>query len=212
MIERKKKKCNATGKAKGYNSCGEHVYIFRYGMCEKCFKKWVIETKEGNEVLLRSTIKAKKDIANEKKRKIVQAKREIDTKSAIRLADTYFSRFIRLKHSINGFCTCYTCGTIVTIKECDNGHYMKREHKATRYHENNCRPQCKKCNGDTKHNGKQVEFRINLINEIGIEEVEKIEKFSKSAIKANAMYYREIAEKYRNKVNDLQQQLKVKYW
>jgi hypothetical protein len=124
----------------------------------------------------------------------------------------YFSRYIRLLHSSEGFCTCYTCGSIKDIKDVDNGHYIKREHKTTRYSEKNCRPQCKTCNGDTKHNGKQIEFRENLVREIGLKEVEILEFLGRSTLKADGLFYRRTADEYRDKLNKLQKELNVKYW
>lgn len=210
-MKNKKKKCEGTGKAKG-NGCNELKYIHRYGLCINCFGKWLYSTTEGKEMLYKAAIRAKKDNIKKEQKRIREAKKENNEKNAMSLADTYFSRYIRLKHSERGKCTCYTCGTIKPIKEVDNGHYMKRGHKSTRFHENNCRPQCKVCNGNTLHNGKQVEFRINLINEIGLKEVEEIEKLSKESIKAGYHFYKEISDKYRVKVNELQKELNLKIW
>ena len=154
------------------------------------------------------TLSREKDEKKEHRKK----KRDLDTSGAMKLADTYFSRYMRLKHSLHGYCTCYTCGTDKPIKEVDNGHYIKREHKATRYHENNCRPQCKTCNGDTKHNGKQAEFRVGLSYEIGEDAVIEIERLARTTTKASTVFYRNISDEYRVKVNELQKQLKVKYW
>ena len=169
-------------------------------------------TEDGCKMLNKAINKGKVNLKNEKKREWRDKKREFNTSGAMSNADTYFSRYIRLIYSNFGNCTCFTCGTEKPIKSVDNGHYMKREHKATRYHENNCRPQCKTCNGDTKHNGKQAEFRVNLVNEIGEEMVSKIEFLSKTTFKVNSKYFREISDYYRLKVNELQKKLKVKYW
>ena len=148
----------------------------------------------------------------EKKKEDRAQKRELNTSGAMRLADTYFSRYIRLIHSKDSNCTCYTCGAIKDIKDVDNGHFEKRAHTATRYHKNNCRPQCKICNGDTKHNGKQKEFRAHLSNEIGEYQVIKIEQLARTTLKASTKFYRDIADHYRIKVNELQKELGVKYW
>lgn len=208
----KPKKCKSTGIAKSFEGCGVESYNRKYGLCQECLRKWATETKEGKQWLKKQTAYKMRSNEKEKKKQDREKKRELNTSAAMRLADTYFSRYIRLKHSKDGKCTCYTCGSIKDIKEVDNGHYLKREHKATRYHENNCRPQDKTCNGDVKHNGKQAEFRINLVNEIGEEKVKKIEALSRTTIKANAKYYRDIADYYRQKVNELQKELGVKYW
>lgn len=207
----KLKKCKGTGKAMGHG-CGEMMILKRFGLCSNCWRLWLLNTKEGNEVLKKSQIKASKEVKTKKKREIREKKRELNSGNAMQLADTYFSRYIRLLYSIDGKCTCYTCGDIKPIKEVDNGHYMKREHKNTRYNENNCRPQCKICNGDTKHNGKQIEFREGLVNEIGESQVKEVELLSKIATKANYFFFKEKADYYRNEVNQLQKSLKVKYW
>jgi len=192
--------------------CTEEKIIMKYGKCQKCYAYWLFNTQEGKEKQKKSIIRSKVKVAKDNKKALREKKRELNSSAAMKLADTYFSRFIRLKYSINGVCECYTCSEPVNIKECDNGHYMKREHKATRYEENNCRPQCKTCNGDTKHNGKQIEFRSHLIEKLRIEEVERIEQLSKSNIKADSFFYREKADHYREEVKKLEKELNVKYW
>lgn len=59
-----------------------------------------------------------------------------------------FSEYIRLRDSDeNGFCKCFTCGRIKFWKDCDCGHGIPRQHKATKYNEKNNHAQCKHCNG-----------------------------------------------------------------
>jgi len=203
------KKCKGTGKAID-NGCGLNKQIFRYGLCKSCFIDWLYNTEEGSKVLKNSLISSKKKVMSEMKQASRNEKKEMNTSKAMQLADMYFSRYIRLTHSENQLCTCYTCSKILPIKQVDNGHYQKREHKATRYHENNCRPQCKVCNGNTKYNGNQVEFRINLINEIGLEAVIELETLAKTTISVNTRFYLDIAECYRIKVNAIQKELGIK--
>ena len=211
----KEKNCKGNGKAKQFQGCNNLTKVehLKYGLCQKCYRQWITSDDENAKKTFQSFIIAnKKSFQKEVKIKERELKDEINSSDVMKLADLYFSRYIRLKHSSEGLCSCYTCGSIKDIKDVDNGHYLKREHKATRFHENNCRPQCKTCNGDTKHNGKQIEFRENLVNEIGIDVVEQIEALGRSTIKANGYFYRQIADEYRIKVNELQKELKVKYW
>lgn len=211
----KEKNCKGNGKAKQFQGCNDLTKVehLKYGLCQKCYRQWLTSDDENAKKTFQSFIIAnKKSFQKEVKIKERELKDEINSSDVMKLADLYFSRYIRLKHSSEGLCSCYTCGTIKDIKDIDNGHYLKREHKATRFHENNCRPQCKTCNGDTKHNGKQIEFRENLVNEIGIDAVEQIEALGRTTIKANGYFYRQISDEYRIKVNELQKELKVKYW
>ena len=210
-MQNKPKSCKGTGIAKG-SGCGKLSNNRKYGLCSTCKIGWAMNTENGKEWLKKQTAYKMKSNEKEKKKEDRDKKRELNVSGSMKLADTYFSRYIRLKHSKDGYCTCYTCGTDVSIKELDNGHYQKREHKATRYHENNCRPQCKTCNGDVKHNGKQDEFRVNLVNEIGEEKVIEIERLAKSIFKVNTKFFRDTSDYYRIKLNELQKKLRVKFW
>lgn len=212
MMEKKSKPCKgSTLETKGFG-CGKPSVNRTYGLCPSCKYDWSKNTESGAKWFSKMSLSLKKTKAKEEKAEFTKLKKEFNAPNAMKLADTYFSRFVRLFYSFDGLCTCYTCGALKPIKETDNGHYQKREHKATRYHIDNCRPQCKTCNGDTKHNGKQDIFRANLSYELGEEYVCQIEKLAKTAVKADTAFYSEIAEKYRIKVNELQVKMKVKIW
>ena len=60
--------------------------------------------------------------------------------------DDLFSRYIRNRDCPNGFGRCISCGAVVTPKNGDCGHYIPRQHIATRYDPKNCHIQCRKCN------------------------------------------------------------------
>lgn len=60
--------------------------------------------------------------------------------------DKIFSQYIRQKYAKDGIVKCYTCGSAKTIKEIQNGHFVSRSYLATRFSEDNCRPQCVGCN------------------------------------------------------------------
>lgn len=194
---------------RGFKTCEKERYIYKFGICSVCFYDWLSDDERGK--IYKQKIFNKK-VEQKIKQKRKQKSRELNSSKTMSNADTYFSRYIRLKHSKNGKCTCYTCGTIKEIKEVDNGHYQKRGNQGTRYHEDNCRPQCKTCNGNTAKNGMQDVYRVNLSNEIGEEKVIEIEKLARSIQNTNHIYFQEISDYYREKLNELQKELKVKYW
>lgn len=75
--------------------------------------------------------------------------------------DSIFSRYIRLTYAdADGFVNCYTCPKRLFWKEIQNGHFISRGYLATRFSEDNCRPQCVGCN--MFGGGKQVEFSRKL--------------------------------------------------
>lgn len=209
------KKCKGNDKVDKFEGCGKPSENRTYGLCPKCLYKWSTETEKGKAWFKKRTAWKMKKNEKEKRKEERQKTRELrdkfNSKDAMNLADIYFSRYIRLKHSFKHggkrFVNCFTCSGVIPIKQSDNGHFIKREHKAVRYDENNCRPQCKTCNGDIKHNGKQADFRRELVNEIGEDAVLELERKSRETIKADGYFYRAIATKYRVKVNEIQNEI-----
>lgn len=55
-----------------------------------------------------------------------------------------------------------------------NGHYVSRSVRTTRWERSNCRPQCYGCN--VMHGGQPITFRENLVKELGEEQVKKLEE------------------------------------
>jgi hypothetical protein len=116
-------------------------------------------------------------------------------------ADIEFSFFIRLTAADdNGNGQCVTCGKFGAVKYMDNGHYVGRQHEATRYSEKNCSLQCKSCN--KWEEGFKVNHRAHLVKLHGEKAVLLLEaskrdttKRSKNDIKLIAAYYKKENEK-----------------
>lgn len=73
----------------------------------------------------------------------------------------------------NGYVVCYTCSKWGHYKEMDGGHFIPSALYPTRYEPDNIRPQCKRCNHVLQ--GCQAKFKENLISEIGLDGVERLE-------------------------------------
>lgn len=120
--------------------------------------------------------------------------------------DEIFSQYIRLKHSdSNGVCRCITCGKPVFWKDIQNGHYMSRVYRSTRFDENNCRPQCMPCN--VFLHGNISKYRKALVDELGGEMVDMIETKAWSiTMKYTALEYEEMYYKYKEEVERLRKE------
>lgn len=80
------------------------------------------------------------------------------TQSLMNDLDRIFSLYIRIKYADgNGIVTCFVCDKPYHYLKLDNGHYIKRGNKITRYMEENCYPQCKWCN--SIHNENDLPFK-----------------------------------------------------
>ena len=66
--------------------------------------------------------------------------------------DAVFSLYVRTSRSVNGVCTCYTCGKEMPIKSAQCGHMFSRSRQSTRYYEDNVEIQCYGCNIAKKGN------------------------------------------------------------
>lgn len=61
--------------------------------------------------------------------------------------DAVFSKYIRKSNADkDGLVQCFTCPVKLPISEIQNGHFIHRTDLATRFLEDNCRPQCPNCN------------------------------------------------------------------
>jgi hypothetical protein len=80
----------------------------------------------------------------------------------VKKLDKIFSVWIRSKDADHtGQVDCYTCGVSKDWKyEIDAGHFQSRGKYATRWHEDNVKPQCKRCNGF--RGGEQYQFALRL--------------------------------------------------
>lgn len=132
-------------------------------------------------------------------------------------ADNWFSRYIRIKYAFkiqdgDVFCRCIINPSIIKhAKFMDNGHCFSRKDKATRYEEDNCRPQNRSSNrfsGEADH----YTFIDNLKEEIGEERFNRIDHLRKQEGEDTEMFYKQKSDKYRYLVNRLVNKHNIKKW
>jgi hypothetical protein len=106
--------------------------------------------------------------------------------------DRVFSIYIRLKFPKR----CYTCGKVDVTLQC--GHFVSRQYLATRWSEDNCRPQCVGCN--MFGNGQLLDFEENLKRELGDEFVENMKKSRHQILKLDRQWYESEIAKYKSMI------------
>ena len=104
-----------------------------------------------------------------------------------------FSKFIRLKNSINGKAKCVTCPKTDKWENLQAGHFVDGRHNAVLYNEAVVFPQCSRCNIWLK--GNKNEFMLFMIQRIGLEATKKLcrLKFAKT----QKIDHKEVYEKYK---------------
>jgi len=114
-------------------------------------------------------------------------------------ADKWFSYYIRLKYANeDGLCKCFTCSYVGHWKrDLQNGHGIGRQHKSTRYSEDNCKPQCKKCNNWGQ--GEQAIFAAN----VGKETWDKLEVQKRQLTKRSKFDFEILTDFYKTEARKL---------
>lgn len=126
-------------------------------------------------------------------------------------ADKWFSMFIRLRDADeNGLAKCCTCGTIKPIKLMDCGHFIKRQHQATRFSEYNCAPQCKRCNAFEQ--GRNEEFEKYLLNRWGLNRVNMLKSAVHQTYKTSQYKIDYLAALYKQKATELSRAKGIALW
>ena len=116
--------------------------------------------------------------------------------------DAIFSKYIRWYYAdANGYVECYTCGVTKPVKEMQCGHFQSRRHYATRWHTDNCKPQCVKCNMFMQ--GNIWVYGNKLKAEIGDVKFNKLIQLSNSTVKYTQQDYLNMLEYYKKELNNL---------
>jgi uncharacterized Rmd1/YagE family protein len=124
-------------------------------------------------------------------------------------ADRWFSIFIRLRDSDeNGICRCVTCKTSHYWKLLDCGHFVKRQHQATRFNEKNCAAQCKKCNGFEQ--GRDSDFEKFIIDKYGEQTVDLLKSGERQSFKRSKFEKELLAKEYQQKAIELAKEKGIK--
>ena len=135
-----------------------------------------------------SIAKRKKTAKKRKSKSLAKYKKELDS---------IFSKYIRQIYADNdGQVSCYTCGKLMYWKKIQNGHFVSRQYIATRWSEDNCRPQCVGCN--MYGNGKPLDFEENLKKELGDDFVEKMKASRHEIWKLDRAWYQEKIAHYKS--------------
>lgn len=117
-------------------------------------------------------------------------------------ADRTFSRYIRLKNSVAGYCSCVTCGTRKPIKNIQAGHYIPRNILSTRFDEENVHPQCVGCNMFNK--GRLDEYAVYLEKNYEIGILQRLHNKKHELVKITYSEYEEMIDKWEDEINDLE--------
>jgi len=135
-------------------------------------------------------VKKKSERDWQKEKKVLKEKLKSQA-DYVKDLQTVFNTYIRLRDKD---LPCVSCGTY-NAEEFHAGHYIPTTFQVLRFNEFNVWKQCSRCN--THLRGNITAYRIELINRIGLAEVEKLEnkrheisKLSIPDLKAKIVHYK----------------------
>ncbi len=124
-----------------------------------------------------------------------------DKKKAKDKAWSAFSKYIRIKNSVNEMATCYTCGAVKHWKELQAGHGIGGRNNAVLFMEEIVKPQCVGCNVFGR--GKYAIFTRKLIDELGMGEYDRLVTESNQVVKFSLADYKDKEITYTEKFKTL---------
>ena len=152
--------------------------------------------------------KPRKAISKAKKKTAQSTKRTAKPPNAqsrsqvVKTLDNVFSQYIRLKAmDRDGLVQCVTCTTRLEPKYMQNGHYYSRAKYPTRWLEENCHPQCMRCNIFLK--GNYTEYALFMVRKYGIEKVEQMRELSLTSQKITTAELKEKIDYYRSLIKKM---------
>ena len=166
----KEKKCKGTGKAKGHG-CNTPSLWRKYGLCNDCYRNWLLNTPAGAEIIKKSTLRASRKVKQDHAREHREWKEKNKSiQKLIQDARKPFQQYIRMRDANN---KCISCPS-VDSDIWDAGHFKKAElYTGMIFDERNCHKQCRKCN--VFLDGNEGEYRKRLIEIFGPDWVDKLD-------------------------------------
>lgn len=164
--------------------------------------KWCSD--ECQDAIIEATLKKVRANNAKAERKITKdRKKALKTKSDYKKeAQAVFNRFIRLR---DAELPCISCGIVGDSGGLggywDAGHYRSRgANPELAFNEDNCHKQCKRCNRQLS--GNVVNYRIRLLERIGVERVEALER-NHEPLRYGIEDYKRIKADYSAKIKEL---------
>jgi hypothetical protein len=122
--------------------------------------------------------------------------------------DRELSRFVRMSAADEGGTVqCVTCGKLAHWQEVDCGHYIKRQHRSTRWDVRNVAPQCRRCNRFA--GGVMDEFASYIIRAHGLPGLEELMMLKHATKKWTRAELYDMAEQFKSAAREQEARVSV---
>ena len=173
----------------------------RYKKCKVCNNQF--EVNIYNRLIVWCSVDCGYDWSKILKEKKDRKTKQVAKKAAMRISDYLklfqitFNTYIRIRDKD---LPCISCG-VYKCEEFHAGHYIATTYQYLRFNEHNVNKQCSKCN--THLRGNSIPYRIELINKIGIDNVELLEQTRHKRLEISIPEILEQITFYKQKIKSL---------
>lgn len=112
------------------------------------------------------------------------------------------SEYVRKRDSIDGWGSCFTCGTTKRWQEFDAGHFVPKTSRSIKYDERNIHSQCARCN--RYMSGNIHNYFVNMERLYGREVVDTLLEEKGKTKKYSEVEIDELICYYKDKINNLE--------
>lgn len=142
------------------------------------------------------------EVHREAKRHTRKRKKLLSMSSLEAKLDKIFSRFIRLRDADEGgTVSCVTCQKLMHFTEAHASHFVKRQHRATRWDERNVHAQCAREN--VYMGGSQDEMASYIAKKYGHETLHELLELKHTTRKFTRAELEEMCNLYAQKLSEL---------
>lgn len=181
--------------------CGSVFHTKMYHKERKPIKRTAIKKHivTGHEMV---TAPKKPRVAVKKRKPTTKPKKAESRSKVVKKLDDIYSKYVRLDKSDEyGYASCVTCTAHMHWTELQNGHFISRSKYPTRWHDDNCFPQCMRCNVFLK--GNYIPYTLFMVDSYTREGVEELKKLSQQTIKISTAELKEKIAYYSTEVERL---------
>lgn len=130
-------------------------------------------------------------------------KKLLPLKSLEKKLDRVFSEYIRRRDANEGgTVSCVTCGKLMHWKECHASHFVKRQHRSTRWDERNVHAQCPREN--VYMGGSQDLMAGYILDKYGIAVLEELLELRERIVKYTRQDLIDLIEHFNRKIVELE--------
>lgn len=197
MIEPKEKPCKGIGKAFGVKGCGTKTIFRKYGLCLKCYPKFLQEDERGKIIMYQAINKVQKPRID-----FQQAEKQNKEKSKLKLALNNLKTIIHAKvRERDKGLNCISCGCSWNA-DFQAGHfYPANSFHTLKFHLDNINGQCVQCN--IHFEGNFENYSLNLPKRIGLERYENLVKLAEIDKQFEKIWNVDNLKEIRNQIKEM---------